>query len=431
MYASLSDLLKGIFGIDIPLPVQTFGLFLGLSFAGAFITAVSELKRKEALGWMPSSTIKAWINKKATSGETFFAVISWGLIGYKVFDAFLHYDLLVANPQTFILSANGSIFGLILGAAYGYYTIYDSNKKIGDKQASQIDKVMWPHNHMWNILFIAAVTGILGAKIFHNLENIDELMADPIEALISFSGLTFYGGLIVAAASVTYYAVKNNIDIKYLSDAIAPGLMLAYGIGRVGCHLSGDGDWGVINSAYALNDAGEMIKAVPGYFQSNVLPMYQDYYAHEFNGLANVKAIYFEGFSFLPDWFWAFNYHNNVIKAGVEMPNCTGTHCYMLPNPVFPTALYEAIVCIGLFFFLWSIRKRFVKPGTFISFYMIINGFERFFIEKIRVNTTYDLFGFHPTQAEIISTLMVVCGALMFYYFNKQKGTASSAVSQS
>ena len=426
MYASLSDLLKDLFGLNLPLPIQTFGLLLGLSFAGAFATAVSELKRKEALGWLPSSSVKVWINKKASSLEMLFAIVSWALIGFKVVEALLNYGSLVENPQKFILSTNGSILGLLLGAAYGYYTIYDSNKKIGDKQASLIEKTMWPHNHMWNILFIAAIAGILGAKVFHNLENIDELMADPIDALISFSGLTFYGGLIVAAASVWYYAAKNNIDIKYLADSIAPGLMLAYGIGRMGCQLSGDGDWGVINAAYALNDAGQMIKVAPDYFQTNVLPLYQDYYAHEFNGLANVKAIYFEGFSFLPDWFWGFNYHNNVIKAGIEMPNCTGTHCYMLPNPVFPTPLYESIVCIGLFFMLWSIRKRFTKPGTFISFYMVINGIERFFIEKIRVNTTYDIFGFHPTQAEIISTLMVVIGGIMFYYFSKQKGNTAA-----
>jgi phosphatidylglycerol---prolipoprotein diacylglyceryl transferase len=50
MYASLSDLLRDLFGLNIPLPIQTFGLMLGLSFAGAFITAVNELKRRESLG---------------------------------------------------------------------------------------------------------------------------------------------------------------------------------------------------------------------------------------------------------------------------------------------------------------------------------------------------------------------------------------------
>jgi prolipoprotein diacylglyceryltransferase len=52
---------------------------------------------------------------------------------------------------------------------------------------------------------------------------------------------------------------------------------------------------------------------------------------------------------------------------------------------------------------------------------MIINGIERFVIEKIRVNTTYNLFGFHPTQAELISTSMILVGVIMFYYFSKRK----------
>jgi prolipoprotein diacylglyceryltransferase len=428
MYATFSDFLREIFGINIPLPIQTFGLMMGLAFAAAFITAVSELKRKEGLGLLHSTKIKVWINKKATSSETFLAVISWSFIGFKALEGVLNYQDLVNNPQEFILSMKGNVVGLILGAAYGYYTIYSANQKLKDKEPKEIEKEMFPHNHMWNILFIGAITGILGAKIFHNLENFDELMADPINALISFSGLTFYGGLILAAASIIYYARKNNINPLHLSDAIAPGLMLAYGIGRIGCHLSGDGDWGIVNSAYMLNGAGDMFKAAPGYFESSVLPLYNNYYTNEFGAVQNVKAIYFEGFSFLPDWFWAFNYHNNVINAGVQMSVCNSAHCYMLPNPVFPTALWEAVTCIILFALLWKFRTKFTKPGTLISFYMIINGIERFFIEKIRVNTTYNIFGIHPTQAELISLALILAGGMMYFYFKNRKPKSISIV---
>jgi prolipoprotein diacylglyceryltransferase len=48
-----------------------------------------------------------------------------------------------------------------------------------------------------------------------------------------------------------------------------------------------------------------------------------------------------------------------------------------------------------------------------------MNGVERFFVEKIRVNTKYDIFGFHPTQAEIISTLLVIGGAVLIWYSRK------------
>ena len=75
---------------------------------------------------------------------------------------------------------------------------------------------------------------------------------------------------------------------------------------------------------------------------------------------------------------------------------------------------------MGLFFLLWSVRKKFKVPGTMFAFYLIINGIERFFIEKIRVNSRYSIFGFHPTQAEIISTLLVIGGFLLYYFLKKQ-----------
>ena len=83
---------------------------------------------------------------------------------------------------------------------------------------------------------LAAVSGLIGAKIFHNLENMDAFLADPMGQLLSFSGLTFYGGLICGTAVVIWYAKKHNIHYKHIADAAAPGLMLAYELD----------EWGVI-----------------------------------------------------------------------------------------------------------------------------------------------------------------------------------------
>ena len=52
--------------------------------------------------------------------------------------------------------------------------------------------------------------------------------------------------------------------------------------------------------------------------------------------------------------------------------------------------------------------------------YLIFNGVERFFIELIRVNTKYDIFGIHPTQAEIISLLLVLGGIGLIWYLKKK-----------
>lgn len=380
MYATISDLLRDLFGLNIPLPIQTFGFMMALSFVAAYMATNSELKRKEANGLLKPFKVKKKINEKINPIDYVTAITIGAFIGFKFLEMVLDYDALVENPQKFILSAKGSWFGAILGGVYSYYQKKKEADSLKGKQEQIIEVETHPYELMGNIVAIAAVGGILGAKVFHNLENLDELMADPIGSLISFSGLTFYGGLIVAAIGIIYYVKKYGISPLAMSDAAAAGLMLAYGIGRIGCHLSGDGDWGIDN-----------LSPKP----------------------ANL--------SFLPDWAWAYRYPNNVLGEGVPIPGCEGQHCNQLLNPVFPTPLYEAIICIGLFVFLWSIRKKFTVPGTFFLFYLLLNGIERFLIEKIRVNTTYKIAGNAITQAEIISFAFIIVSVLGMIYLLKQQ----------
>jgi phosphatidylglycerol:prolipoprotein diacylglycerol transferase len=381
MYATISDLLRDLFGINIPLPIQTFGFMMALSFVAAYLVMTSELKRKEANGLLKPFKVKKKINEKVTLVDYVTAVTIGAFIGFKFLEMVLDYDALVENPQKFILSAKGSWFGALLGGAYSYYQKKKEADALKGKQEQIIEVLTHPYELMGNIVAIAAIGGILGAKIFHNLENLDELLADPIGSLISFSGLTFYGGLIVAAVGIIYYVGKHGIGGWIISDAAAAALMVSYGMGRIGCHLSGDGDWGVDNLAPKPNSL-----------------------------------------SFLPDWAWAYRYPNNVLGEGVPIPGCEGQHCNQLLNPVFPTPFYEAVACIVLFVFLWSIRKRFTIPGTFFLFYLLLNGIERFMIEKIRVNTTYKILGNGITQAEIISFVFIIGSVLgMIYLYNKDK----------
>ena len=67
-----------------------------------------------------------------------------------------------------------------------------------------------------------------------------------------------------------------------------------------------------------------------------------------------------------------------------------------------------------------NFRKKIKAPGALFGLYLIFNGLERFMIEKIRVNTTYDIFGFHPTQAELISTMLMLIGAWMWIDASKR-----------
>jgi prolipoprotein diacylglyceryl transferase len=237
-----------------------------------------------------------------------------------------------------------------------------------------------------NIILVAAIFGIIGAKLFDVIEHLDNLVRDPIGTLFSFSGLAFYGGLITAAFAVGIYTERNKIPWPVIADIVAPALMLAYGIGRIGCQLSGDGCWGIVN--------------------------------------LNAKP---EWLSFLPDWMWAFNYPNNVINAGVSIPGCDGPHCFALGQPVFPTPLYETIIALLFFGILWLIRKKIRIHGYLFSIYFILNGIERLFIEQLRVNIRYDFMGMKVTQAAAIAVGLIVVGIAGFFYFHWLKKKRFSA----
>ena len=389
MYPTFSDLLYDLIGIQIPLPIQMFGLMVAISFlVGNYIIGL-ELKRKYSEGFLSTHTTTVIEGLPATKMELLSNAIFGFIIGFKLFFLIGNYAQFTANPQAALLSFEGSFWGGIISAiAMAYWAYYEKNSK---KLAQPITKTIevMPHQVMGNLTILAAVFGILGAKLFHNLENFDTFIADPIGALLSFSGLTFYGGLICGITAAIWYARSKNIKTIHLLDAAAPGIMIAYGIGRLGCQLSGDGDWGIVNTA-----------AKPSWI------------------------------SFLPDWVWSFKFPHNVISDGVPIPGCVGRHCMELPLPVYPTSLYEAIIAITLFFVLWAMRKSIKIPGLLFSIYLMMNGMERFFIEKIRINNIIQFAGFQFTQAELIASIIFLLGVTSFVYLilkNNQKNGSIAA----
>jgi phosphatidylglycerol---prolipoprotein diacylglyceryl transferase len=161
--------------------------------------------------------------------------------------------------------------------------------------------------------------------------------------LFSGAGLTFYGGLIVAGSLLIYYTRKHKIDIRRFADAIAPALMLAYGIGRFGCHFSGGGDWGIFNSAYTtLSDGSLKAGSIADY--NHALNNPSAYFTSNYGSLNNVRHLYVPAPNLLPQWLFANNFKHNVIDEGVTLSGCTGSHCNVLPVAVFPTSFYEAIM---------------------------------------------------------------------------------------
>ena len=365
MYPTLYHAVLDFFGISIPAfkIVMMFGFFVALAFLAASWVITLEFKRLEEEGVLKS------IQKKVSQPKIARELITNGflgfVIGFKLVFLALNFSALSDNPQAFLISGEGSwMWGLVLLVVFVGYRYYQYVKE-GEIDTDQTI-TFHPHMIIGNLTFIAALSGFAGAKLFHHLEHFKELFADPMVLFRDpFSGLTFFGGLIGGAIGVLWYAGKNGVPWRRMLDMGGPAMMLAYGVGRMGCHMSGDGDWGIENLA-----------TKPSWL------------------------------NWLPDWAWAYSYEGNV-------------HGLVLENPVWPTPLYEVVMALSLFLILWAIRKKFV-PGVLFCFYLIFAGIERFLIEKIRVNPDYHLLGLDFTQAEMISFSFVLLGIIGIIFFKKE-----------
>tara|TARA_B100000767_G_scaffold122607_2_gene116794 strand:+ start:187 stop:1389 length:1203 start_codon:yes stop_codon:yes gene_type:complete len=400
MYPTLYHVFLDLFGWELPALklINSFGLFVALAFATAAATLRREMDRKQKLGVFTPSTLTV-----RTGGTT--SAVEWatqGMIGFLIGWKFIY---LVVNskelfssglPQSHLFSLEGSLpLGMVFSGLMIGWKYWETRKT--RQQPVKEEKIDLPASqHVGGIVAVAAIGGVAGAKLFHLLEYPDELVrffTDP--SLSNFlGGLTIYGGLIVGGVAVYIYARKNNIHFLHLADSVAPGLMLGYGVGRIGCQVSGDGDWGIPNS--------------------NPMP---------------------EWLSWLPDWMWSYQFPNNVngvfgerlagytgrlIGPNDPWPSFDGYGTYLDPG-VYPTAFYETIMATVIFVLLWKLRKRFRTPGMLFAIYCMLNGLERFFIEKIRVNAVIDFAGLEFTQAELISLATFIGGAFLFWALSKKK----------
>jgi len=390
MYPRLSDMINDLFGTSINLPIQSYGFFLAMAFLTSALILRSEFNRKEKLGLVAPTRKKTVIGKPASMVELILTFIISLFIGYKIIGIVIFFLSILLDPQEFVFSQSGSwIGGVIFAIVITFLQYYTKNKK--KLAVPEVKEVIIPaKDQMWSVLFIAVIFGIIGAKIFHQLENWDDFIADPIGSMLSFSGLTFYGGLIIAAFAVAFYGEKHNIPWRHMADSVAPPLIIAYGIGRIGCQIAGDGDWGIVNTL-----------AQP------------------------------EWLSLLPEWTWSYTYPHNILNQGVLIPGCEGSHCHELAVPVWPTPIYETTLSFIIFGILWILRKKITIPGVIFAIYLMFNGTERFFIEKIRVNNVFDFLGMQVTQAEIISTLIFLTGLIMLIVFISQNKKQQKPNSQS
>ncbi|MGC1457231.1 MAG: prolipoprotein diacylglyceryl transferase family protein [Steroidobacteraceae bacterium] len=211
------------------------------------------------------------------------------------------------------------------------------------------------HTIVTDTTLVATLAGIIGARIFDILDHFDRFIADPVSMILTRSGFSIYGGLCFGIVAGVIFVKRRSIPVIPMLDATAPAMMLGYGIGRLGCQISGDGDWGIA---------------------------------------ANLSMRP----SWLPQWLWAQTYDGNIAGVAIAPPG------------VYPTPIYEFAMALAIFGLLWLLRYHKGRSGLLFWIYLLLVGFERLLIEKIRINVRYDVFGVHLTQAEAISLLCVIAG---------------------
>jgi len=226
------------------------------------------------------------------------------------------------------------------------------------------------------VTFLALVLGVTGSKLLHLIENWSSFIQDPIGMAFSPGGLTFHGGLILSIIGIWWYVRSKGIPFLLVADATSPGLMLAYGIGRIGCHLAGDGDYGF----------------------PTTLPWGTDYSAGPYRPSAACR---------------------NVPEVTSQFPNG------IVPDtiPCHPTPVYEFILAALIAYLLWRWRGRYATHGMLFALYLFLSGLERLVVEFLRLNPRM-LFGL--SQAQLISAGLMIAGIAGFAYLRRKEIAAAS-----
>lgn len=399
MYPDLSYFFHDVLGSPVDnwtSVFKSFGLMLGIAFLACAWLLKSELQRLEGLGFILPAEKDNPLKKRASIQDLALNAVVVVLVAAKFPFIYSHFADFKADPASVLFSAKGNWgVGLLVGLLYGLFLYYTEQKRDLGKEPDKI--IVYPHTKTMDIILIAALSGVVGARLFSIFENMDDFFRDPLGQLLSGSGLTVYGGLILAFISVYWYVKRNGIKPVYMMDIAGMGILLGYAIGRIGCQISGDGDWGIVAAAQ------------PSWW-------------------------------FLPDWLWSYHYPNNVSNEGVTVAGCNadlisaakGTieerckvicgmrYCHQLVPGVYPTPIYETVLSLVGFGILFALRSRIKIAGMLFFMYMVYNGVERFFIEQIRVNDRYDFMGLDWSQAQYISVGFVLVGLAGIYYLSRK-----------
>ena len=136
---------------------------------------------------------------------------------------------------------------------------------IGMVAARRFKELGKPVDWAYEIAFAALAGGLIGSRVYFIVQNYDQVKHDLLANLFSGSGLVWYGGVIGGAIAVVAWARWRGMLDLGLLDFAAPLLALGYAIGRIGCQVSGDGDYGIHSStAWAMGYPHGEVPTPPG-----------------------------------------------------------------------------------------------------------------------------------------------------------------------
>ena len=215
---------------------------------------------------------------------------------------------------------------------------------------------------------IPSLSGIIGAKLYHVLETPRDLLADPFGQVFSQYGFAWFGGLLAGVTAFLWLAKRNKIPLLAMLDAGSSATALGYGIGRIGCFLSGDGDYGISTSLpWGVSFPNGL---VPTTARVQPTPIYEL--------LASCVIAWF---------LWRLG----------KKQLATAPHGLQLPVKATDPATAA-------------------PPGYVFAAYLILTGAARFFVELIRINPRSFL---GLTNAQLASLVSILAGAALYWRVRK------------
>jgi phosphatidylglycerol:prolipoprotein diacylglycerol transferase len=140
------------------------------------------------------------------------------------------------QPTIDILGVSLKTFGLCFGLAFVVS---------GAIVARRLKELGRPPDWAYEMVFAALVGGLIGARGYWVLAHTGEVRGDVLGSLFGGTGLVWYGGALGGAAGVLLWAYRKGMFNLLLLDLCSPALAMGYAVGRIGCQVSGDGDYGV------------------------------------------------------------------------------------------------------------------------------------------------------------------------------------------